>query len=190
MSALKTDYIVVPAADSQEPRGPRHAWTSRFDPTYDIANRERLIVLVDGSIVSWHGLRAAIELAQASASRLLIVAYAPGEEQDSALDATLLSKALLPAQAEAEVAGLRAERRLLHGPWPLTQLELLVATGHGSDRLVLVDPLQLHGPLRVLTRTLLLDPPCTLYVLPLDEDALAVFWSRLRGLFRRGATLR
>ena len=187
MSAPQSTYIVVPPADSPEPRDPRRAFASRFDPQWDVARRERLIVLVDGSHPAWIALRAAIELAKTSAARLLIVAYAPGEEADAALEASLLAEALLPAQAEAEVAGVRAERRLLRGPKPLTQMRLLIAASLGSDRLVLVDPQKLSGPLRALTRTLLLDPPCTVYVLPLDEDPLVVAWARLRRLFRRGA---
>jgi hypothetical protein len=185
VSVLHCEYIVVPEAGGTEPTGARHAFDSRFNPTWDIDRRERLIVLVDGSTAARRAVHLAITLAQESASRLLFVAYLPGEEQDNALDALLLSEALLPAQAEAEVAGVCAERRLLRGPRPLAQMKLLLKTGHGSDRLVLIDPLKLHGPLRALTRTLLLDPPCMLFVLPLDDDPIVALWSRLRGLFGR-----
>jgi nucleotide-binding universal stress UspA family protein len=94
VSALHCEYIVVPATRGTEPTGARHAFDSRFDPTWDIDRREPLIVLVDGSTAARRAVQVAITLAQESASRLLFVGSLPGEEQDPALDALLLSEAL------------------------------------------------------------------------------------------------
>lgn len=146
---------------------------------------ERVLVLVDGSREATRALQSAMRLSDQRRALLTIVAYAPGPVGGDA-ESLRVERLLVAAQAEAEVAGVAAERCLLHGPNPLQQLHALLAPS--DDLLVLCSPTALDGALRPLARSLLRTPPCSLYVLPAACGRLARLRLKAIGwLARRGA---
>ncbi len=124
----------------------------------------RVVVLIDESPATDESLRRAIAIARRFDALLTIVAYTPGTSRDGDSLTDPLEDALRAAQAEAEVAGVAAERTLLRGPHPLAQMRDLIAPAPSRDTLVLCSPALVTGPLRVLSRSLLSEPPCTLHV--------------------------
>lgn len=151
---------------------------------------ERIVVLVDGSPDAERALQLAIRFSLDRRALLTIAAYAPGPLLDGAADTLRIEQVLLAAQAEAEVEGVAAERHLLHGPDPLTQLRELVAPAPSRDRLVLCSPAAVAGPLRPLARIIVRTPPCSLYVLPRPPRRLDVWRARAIGWLARGITVR
>jgi|GEM_PF-3611163 len=155
------------------------------DDPADDPDPGRIVALIDGTPTGTRTLRAAIALAQRHDLPLLLLAWEPEQAACSSV-ACDVEQMLQVAHAEAEHAGVLATQQVLCGPLPLTQLRSLLDTG---DRLVIANILDLEGPLRGLARAILLDPPCTLYVIPPVPERRQPLWARLLAwMLRRGWT--
>ena len=183
MNQQRERYVVVPALDGDAELGPRYAFTSRFDPCFDVAARTRLFIPLDESAAADRLLNAGVALARPSVASIVLAAIGGDGEQ-----AELLGRVLLPAQARVEAHGLRCERRTLLGARRVGELRAWIGAEGGGARLVLGDPLKLGGALRDLTAALLYERPCASYLLALDGEPIGGVRTRLRGVLERALT--
>lgn len=143
----------------------------------------RVAVVLDGTPACERALHVATTLALRQGLSLLLLAWKP-EQGASSPAAGNTEQVLLAARASAEREGVAAAYHLLCGPLPLAQLRSLLGT---HDRLVVANIFDLEGPLRGLVRAILLDPPCTLYVVPPVRNGRQPLWAKLLAwLLRRG----
>jgi hypothetical protein len=185
----RESYVVVPAAGDHRTLGPGYAFTSRFDPHFDVAARTRLVVLLDDSEAAQRLLETAISLALPSRAVVTLVGI-QGRTAAGDGRTEVLQRVLLPAQARIEQQGLLCERRAVQQAEALVDVQAVLNLAGGGVRLVLGDPYRLAGPLRDLSAELLRERPCPIYLLALGEGPLAGLRQRVRGWLERPATHR